>query len=107
MPMQLDRFDHPIAPNPIPNDSQQLLELMKESLDYAGSGLVGSPAHAHGTHLYYQFKAHFDLLISQETAEAHKGLTSATRGLKIATWLLAAITVLLGLVEGFKMWRGH
>jgi hypothetical protein len=107
MPMQRDDMGRPILPNPIPQDSRQLLALMGESLDYAGQGVVGSIAHEHGTRLYDRFKAHLDLHIAQETATAHEGLTSATRALKTATWVLAAITILLALVEGFKMWRGH
>ncbi len=107
MPMQRDHGGRPIPPNPVPNNSQQLLELMEESLSYAGQGVVGSIAYEHGRHLYERFKARFDLLIAQETAAAHMGLTSATRALKVATWVLAAVTVALGLVEGFKMWRGH
>ena len=107
MPMQRDNFGRPMPPEPVPSDAQQLLELMGESLDYAGQGVVGSAAHEHGSRLFDRFKAHFDLLNAQETAKVHHGLTSATRGLNIATWFLAAITILLGVVEGVKMWRGH
>jgi hypothetical protein len=105
--MQRDYVGNPIAPDPIPDDSEQLLELMDEALVHAGHGVAGSNAFEHGVRLFNQFKAHFDMVISRETAAAHAGLTSATRGLKIATWWLAAITVALGVVEGVKMLRGH
>jgi hypothetical protein len=105
--MEVDDRGNPIVPNPMPNDSEELLVLMDEALEHAGRGVPGSFAWEHGVRLFNQFKARFDLLISKETAAAHAGLTSATQALKIATWFLAAITVLLGLVEGFKMWRGH
>ncbi len=106
--MQLDHSNNPIAPNPIPKDPEQLLELMDEALEHAGGAQgVGAPAFDHGMRLFNQFKAHFDLRISRELAAAHIGLTSATRALKVATWWLAAITIALGIVEGFKWWRGH
>jgi hypothetical protein len=101
--MERDYVGGPIAPNPIPNDPEQLLALMDEALQYAGTGGAGSNAFEHGVRLFNQFRAHFEVVTARETAAAHAGLTSATRALKIATWWLAAITVLLGAVEGVKM----
>jgi hypothetical protein len=106
--MERNYVGNPIAPDPIPNEPEQLLALMDEALEHAaGAQGPGAPAFGHGMRLFNQFKAHFDLLISKELAAAHVGLTSATRALKIATWWLAAITIALGIVEGIKMWRGH
>ena len=105
--MERDYVGNPVPPTPIPTDPEQLLALMDEALEHAGTAVAGSNAFEHGVRLFNRFKAHFDLVISKETAAAHAGLTSATRGLKIATWWLAAITVLLGVVEGVKILRGH
>jgi hypothetical protein len=105
--MERDGVGRPIPPNPIPDDGERLLGLMNEALEYAGYGVAQSEASEHGKHLYNRFKAHFDLVTSKELAVAHAGLASATRALKIATWWLAAITVVLGVIEIIKMWRGH
>lgn len=106
--MERDFVGNPVAPNPIPEDPERLLQLMDEALNYAGAAQgPGAPAFGHGMRLFNQFKAHFDLHISQEMSAAHARLASATRALKIATWWLAAITVLLGAVEVVKIWRGH
>lgn len=106
--MQRNNVGNPIAPKPIPDDAKQLLELMDEALEHAGTAQgAGAGAFDHGMRLFNQFKAHFDLRVSKELAAAHVGLTSATRALKVATWWLAAITVALGIVEGVKLWRGH
>ena|SRR5882762_3195607 len=106
--MERDYVGNPIAPNPIPDDSEELLALMGEALNHAGLAQgAGAGAFDHGMRLFNQFKAHFDLRMSKELALAHAGLTSATRALKVATWWLAGITIALGIVEGVKMWRGH
>ena len=106
--MQRDYGGNPIPPNPIPNDADHLLELMDEALQHAGNAQgAGAPAFDHGVRLFNQFKSHYDLIIARETEKAHQGLTSATRGLKVATWWLAGITILLGVIEIAKVVRGH
>jgi hypothetical protein len=106
--MARDYVGNPIAPNPIPNNPEELLELMDEALEHAGNAQgAGAGAFDHGVRLFNQFKAHFDLLSSRDMARAHASLTSATRALKIATWWLAGVTILLGVIEVVKIFRGH
>jgi hypothetical protein len=45
--------------------------------------------------------------VTRELAAAHVGLKRATDTLKVATWWLAIITFILGLVEILKIFRGH
>ena len=67
--MQRDYVGNPIAPNPIPDDGEQLLELMDEALEHAVTAQgTGAGAFDHGMRLFNQFKAHFDLRVSKELA---------------------------------------
>ena len=99
-----DSFGRPICPRDLPDQPAALLDLMDDALNYAEKGTAsGAPAFDHGRRIFDQLKAHYDLHVSRELASAHLGLTVATNRLKLATWWLAAITVLLGLVEGVKL----
>ena len=65
-------------------------------------GGVTSPTFDHCMRIFNQLNAYYQLAVSQELAKAHEGLCSATRALKVATWFLAGVTVLLGGVEIWK-----
>ncbi|MBZ5558700.1 MAG: hypothetical protein LAO77_15620 [Acidobacteriia bacterium] len=103
-----DNFGRPVFPTVVPTASQDLLDMMDDAGEYAGQGQgAGAPAFDNGTRLFSQLNAHFQVRMVSELAEAHVGLKTATNTLKIATWWLAGITVLLGGVEVFKLWKGH
>lgn len=77
---------------------------MDEASKYAQDGQgVTSPTFDHAMRIFNQLNAHYQLSVSKELAEAHKGLRDATTGLKVATWWLAAITILLGMIEALKV----
>lgn len=105
----------PLFPDPVPTKVEDLLELMDEASEHAGTAQgAGAPAFDHGTRVFNQLKAHYDLHIAREMAAAHLGLReatdnlkTATRALKVATWVLAIITVLLGGIELWKMFVEH
>jgi hypothetical protein len=98
----------PRVPEPIPTDTRDLLDLMDEAANYAGSAQgVTAPAFDHGMRIFNQLNAHYLIHVAKETAEAHAGLTRATQALKFATWWLAVVTVTLGRVELFKLFQGH
>lgn len=61
----------------------------------------------HGILIFNQLKAHSDLHVARELAAAHMGLKQATNALKVATWWLGIITLLLGVVELWKAFKGH
>jgi|GEM_PF-4259129 len=105
----------PIFPDPVPTKVEDLLELMDEASEHAGTAEgAGAPAFDHGTRVFNQLKAHYDLHMARKMAAAHLGLAeathnlkTATRALKVATWILAIITVLLGGIELWKMLVEH
>ena len=99
-----DNLGRPMCPSDLPEEPIHLLDLMDDALDYANKGTAsGAPAFDHGRRIFDQLKAHYELYVSRDLASAHLGLTVATNRLKIATWWLAAITILLGVVEGIKL----
>lgn len=99
---------HLVFPDPVPTDIQALLELMDHAADEAGRGEgAGAPYFDHGTRLFNQLHAHFQIRSSRELAQAHDHLKLATRALSVATWWLAAVTVALGALEALKLAAGH
>src|SRR5712692_2223080 len=87
-------------PEPIPADSGELLELLDDAATYAAAGQgQGAPRFDHGMRLFQQAHAHYQAVITEELSRAHHDLAAATKALKLATWWLAGVTVLLGAVE--------
>jgi len=109
--LKRDFVGEPVFPDPVPTNVEELLKLMDEASQHAGTAQgAGAPAFDHGTRVFNQLKAHYDLHMAQEMAGAHLGLKQATENLKAATntlkratWWLAAITLLLG---GIELWKG-
>lgn len=98
----------PVLPDPVPNDPTELLDLMDDAASFAARGQgAGAPAFDHGVRVFNQLNAHYQARIARELGEAHHGLTSATNALKAATWWLAGVTVLLGVVEIGKLAMVH
>ena len=113
--MKRDYVGDPICPDPIPSDVEELLELMDDAAEHAGTAQgAGAPAFDHGMRIFTLLKGHYDLQIAREMSATHLGLKQATdylkkatNALKIATWLLAIITGALGIIEAWKMFLGH
>ena len=97
----------PVLPNPMPTDCEVLLDLMDDASAFASSGdAATAPSFDHGMRLFNQIKAHYDLRVAQELVAAHHGLKGATSALRLATWLLAGVTILLFVMELWKLARG-
>jgi hypothetical protein len=102
--LKRDHVGNSILPDPVPTNSEELLKLMDEASDHAGTAEgAGAGALDHGIRVFNQLKAHYDLHMARELAVAHLGLKDATENPKVATnalkgatWWLAAITSLLG-----------
>jgi len=94
-----DEVGNLIPPDPMPTDTRKLLDLMEEAFRSAIKGEPGSRPTERGKILFDLISMHFQHRSAIELGEAHNGLERATKALKVATWWLAAVTVLLGLVE--------
>ena len=113
--LKRDSMGEPIFPDPVPTNVEELLGMMDEASEHAGTAQgAGAPSFDHGTRVFNQLKAHYDRLMAREMAAAHHGireatdiLRTATNALKAATWVLAAVTVLLGGIEFWKVLAGH
>jgi hypothetical protein len=66
-----------------------------------------APQFDHGMRVFNQLYAHYQIHVAKEIGEAHHALKSATNALKVATWWLAAVTIVLGVVEITKLVHGH
>ncbi len=108
--LKRDTIGELIFPDPVPGNPEELLEMMNEASEHAGTAIgSGSVSFDHGTRIFNQLKAHYDLLMAREMGAAHLALSkatndlvTATNALKRATWLLAAVTALLVVSE---VWR--
>lgn len=108
MPLPRNRHGRPYVPDPAPTDPAELLEMMNDASTYAAAAEgATAPQFDHGMRVFNQLHAHHQLHIAKELGEAHHALKEATNALKIATWWLAGVTIALGLVELFKLARGH
>lgn len=86
---------------PGPSSIDEWFEALDEALDCASAGqAAGAPAFDHGRMLFDLISASVQRELNRELSHAHTGLRDATTALKIGTWWLAAITIILGLVEG-------
>lgn len=104
MKLERNRLGIVVFPEEVPNEAKDLLILMDDAAENARAGQgVTSPRFDHAMRVFNQLNAHYQIAVAQELSKAHEGLHSATLGLKIATWWLAGITVLLGAVEIWKM----
>lgn len=100
MKLDKDRLGIPTMPEIIPSDPKDLISLMDDAAECARHGQgETAPKFDHSMRVFKQLNAHFQIAIEQRLSKAHQDLSSATKGLKVATWWLAAITVLLGAVE--------
>lgn len=97
--LQRDDVGNLVPPVPMPTDTRELLDYMEEAFCSAIKGEPGSRAAERGKILFDLISAHFQHRSAIELGEAHNGLERATKALKWATWWLAGVTVLLGLVE--------
>ena len=92
---------------PGPQTIDEWFEAMDEALDWASAGQAsGSAAFDHGRMLFERISASVQRELNHELAHAHTDLRNATNALKIATYWLGAITIVLGVVEVFKLFRG-
>jgi hypothetical protein len=89
-------------PEPVPHDSEELLELIDQSLAWAATGQVGSEKFEHGMRLYEQAYAHYELVMAREMARAHHDLKNATKALNVSTVMLALVTLGLAVVAVWK-----
>ena len=104
-----------LFPDPVPTKVEELLDLMDEASEHAGTaGGAGAGSFDHGIRVFNQLKAHYDLYMAREMAVAHLGLKQATENLKaatntlkLATWWLAGVTLLLGVIELWKVIWEH
>lgn len=97
--LKRDELGNLRPPDPMPTDTGQLLDCMKEAFSDAISGEPGSRGAERSRMLFELLNSHFQHRSAIELGEAHKGLERATKALNVATWWLAGVTVLLGLVE--------
>jgi hypothetical protein len=72
---------------------------MEQAFRSAIQGEPGSRAWERAKILFDLIHSNFQLRSAADLGEAHKGLERATKALNVATWWLAGITVLLGVVE--------
>ncbi len=100
-----DAVGNLVLPDPMPTDTGKLLDLMEEAFHSAIKGDPESRAAERGRILFDLLNSHFQHLSAMQLGEAHKGLERATTALKVATWWLAGVTVLLGLVEILGFFR--
>ncbi len=104
MKLERDESGMPVFPSEVPSDANDLLMLMDDAAAYAQRGQgVTAPTFDHGMRIFNQLNAHYQIAVARELSKAHEGLRSATRALKVATWWLAGITVLLGVIEVWKV----
>ena len=98
----LERKDgFPCVPDPMPTDQQELLDLMDDASSIAATAQgATAPSFDHGMRVFNQLNAHYQIHVVRKLAKAHHGL-------KVATWWLAGVTVVLCFVEFFKFFRGH
>jgi len=109
----------PESPDPIPEDINVLMELMDDASKYAqGAQGMGAPLFDHSIRIFTQLNAHYQIKITRELQKAHNGLITATNALRVATWWLAIVTVLLGECRdnkkirhspnnGIPLWNNH
>jgi hypothetical protein len=98
----------PVLPDTIPTDRKELLDLMDDAASLAAGGqAAGAPLFDHGIRIFNQLNAHYQAQIARDLGDAHHGLKNATTALKVATWWLAGVTVLLGFVEVCKLVIHH
>jgi hypothetical protein len=89
----------------MPTDTRQLLDLMEQAFNSAIKGEPGSRPTERGKMLFDLLNSHFQHRSAIELGEAHTGLERATKALSLATYLLAGVTVVLGLVELLGLFR--
>ena len=97
--LQRDQLGNLVPPDPMPTDTRELLDLMEQAFRFAIQGEPGSRAWERAKILFDLIHSNFQLRSATDLGEAHKGLERATKALNVATWWLAGITVLLGVVE--------
>lgn len=98
----------PRMPKDIPNDAQDLLDLMEHAVAIAGSAQgATAPAFDHGMRVFSLLHAHQQLRIAILLGKAHRELECATKGLRVATWGLAFATVFIAVLELWKLFHSH
>ena len=97
--LKRDDLGNLVPPDPMSTDTRQLLDHMEEAFSDAIKGEPGSRATERSKMLFELLNSHFQRRSAIELGEAHNGLERATKALSMATWWLAGVTVLLGLVE--------
>jgi hypothetical protein len=103
--LKRDDVENLITPDPMPTDTRQLLDMMEEAFSSAIKGEPGTRPAERGKMLFDLLNSHFQHRIAIEIGQAHNGLERATKALNVATWWLAGVTVLLGLVELLGIFR--
>jgi hypothetical protein len=104
MKLKRDEYKMLVFPEEVPSDANELLMLMDDAAAYAQKGQgVSSSMFDHGMRIFNQLNAHYQITVARELAKAHEGLRTATLGLKVATWCLASITILLAAIEVWKV----
>lgn len=103
--LQRDEVGNLVPPDPMPTDTRELLDLLDEAFHSAIKGEPGSRAWERAKILFDLIHSNFQLRSATELGEAHHSLERATTALKVATWWLAGVTVLLGVVELSSLFR--
>ena len=95
-------------PDPVPTDTEELLDLMDYAAKGADRGMgAGSGYYDNGMLIFNLLNAHYQVLVARKLVKAHEDLKCATNRLNVATWGLAAVTVLLIILELFKVFMKH
>lgn len=103
--LQRDHQGNLVPPDPMPTDTRELLDLLDEAFRNAVKGEPGSRGWERAKILFDLLHSNFQLRSATELGEAHHSLERATTALKVATWWLAGVTVLLGVVELLGFFR--
>jgi hypothetical protein len=70
-----------------------------------GRARIGSPAFDHGRMLFERISFSVQRELTCELSHAHTDLQAATNRLKVATWWLLIVTVVLGVIEVVALLR--
>src|SRR5260221_1199692 len=83
-------------PDPAPEDADELLDLMDAASLRAADGQgAGAPTFDHNMRVFHQLYARLEVMVARDLAASHGDLETATKRLSLATWWLAAVSVLL------------
>jgi hypothetical protein len=89
---------------PIPDSEEEQLALLQRAAEIMSGGQgAGAPTFDHAKRLFDLVSAFMQATLTRRLVNAHENLRRATTHLSIATWVLVAVTVGLGVLEGLKI----